>query len=166
VSYGQSTGAASGGDVTYTQHGGWGFTSGGGSTSSFEERYTGLAVLLAPPAEPTYESPWGCGSIGLALLCVVDLVGILFITASGGGAGLNLLLVNGGFWGAVLVAVVWTRLSQTAERQSTIPERHAKWTKAMLRWDASYYCHKDGVVFVPGQAGTVPAPEFPAIMAT
>ncbi len=166
ASFAHGTGNTHTSSLTYSQRGGWGFEAGGGPTSLYEERYTGLASLLAPPVEPIYRSPWGwisLGWVGFWSLGVLFEFGMLNSTAPFirdsevlSQLGVALFLV---------VSVVFTKLYDSRNRHASVATRHPLWRKLMETWDAAYYCHKDGIVFVPGQRGQVPAPEFPAIMA-
>src|SRR2546430_8278484 len=67
---GHNSGTYSGG--TYYSGGGYSYDAGGYSSSSFG--MSNLAIRLAPPPEPKYQSPWGCLSVSAMIVSVIALL--------------------------------------------------------------------------------------------
>ena len=163
-SYGQGVGHVDTSATTYSSRGGFGWSAGGGTTSMYEERFSGLATLLAPPEEPAYQSPWGLASrlwVGFWALGFVVLPSAVSNSPMGPGALIVdipfLLLCTGGVW--------WWKARTAARRKRSVSAARARWKTLITEWDRSFYCHKDGVVFIPGEPSTIPAPDFPGRMA-
>jgi hypothetical protein len=150
--------------MTYSQHGGFGVSSGGGPSAYTEERYTTLAALLSPPAEPTYQSPWGLFSVvwvGFWTLGLLTLPGI----AAKPDTASWVIPADIAILSLFIGGVVWWKFRTSDTRRRELDELHPRWERLMDRWDRSYYCHRDGVVFVPGDNDAIPAAQFPDVMA-
>ena len=117
---------------------------------------------LALPPAPIYKSPWNCSYIfifGLVLLVVL-------ICAIGISSWLQALLktpndsgVLGTLIGLTLFTLLWLGLAIFifGSRIHIARERRAKvvaWQAVRSRWEHTYYCARDDVVFLPGEQGT------------
>ena len=71
-------------------------------------------------------------------------------------------VINVAFVGALVVPVVRWKQREAGKRRRAYVVEHPRWRSLRKRWEDSYYCHKDGIVFVPEQAGSMTAPEFAA----
>jgi hypothetical protein len=153
--------------VSYSQYGGFGVSSGGGTLTQYEERYTGLATLLAPPGEPRYQTPWGLVSriwVGFWLVGFLVLPDSVRNSAAQGYPQSIVVVFDVLFLLAMIVPVIWRKQREVGRRKRLDAARRRRWESLMTRWDDAFYCHKDGVVFEPGQGLAVPAPEFALAM--
>jgi hypothetical protein len=173
ASVGHSTGTVSSTSLTYSERGGFGVSRAVGPADLYEERYTGVASLLVPPIEPTYENPWGVVSglwVGFWTLVLIALIpaALVVLRSQAPGSqspGVPLwlgLIINVAFLGALVVPVVRWKQREAGKRRGAYAVEHPRWRSLRKRWEDSYYCHKDGIVFVPEQAGSMTAPEFAA----
>jgi len=165
ASFGVSVGNTSTSTVNYSQHGGWGVASGGGPTTHYSERYTGLAALLTPPEEPVYRQPWGRWSILWIGFWAFGFYVLPQAAAKDRNGAAFAFVVDALFLAAMIGGVIWWKLRTASRRKRELGELHPRWERLMEQWDHSYYCHRDGIVFVPGEQGSIPAPEFPTEMA-
>ncbi len=160
ASVSQGVGSASTTSIRYSQRGGIGVASGGGPTEYHETRYTALAAMLAPPDEPQYESPWGWRSrlwVGFWLLAILAVPG--GVSRAPADIAVPVLLVDVASIAILIWIPVWHKRRTAARRREILGERHPRWETLMTRWDRSFYCHKDGIVFLPDEPG-IPAPAF------
>jgi RNA polymerase subunit RPABC4/transcription elongation factor Spt4 len=130
---------------------------------------TDIRRKLALPPAPIYKSPWNCSYIfifGLVLLVVL-------ICAIGISSWLQALLktpndsgVLGTLIGLTLFTLPWLGLAIFifGSRRYIARERRAKvaaWQSVRTRWEQTYYCARDDIVFLPGEQGTYkPASEL------
>ncbi|MEI6289764.1 MAG: hypothetical protein WCP19_04965 [Chloroflexota bacterium] len=116
---------------------------------------TKLSEELAPPAEPLLKQSMGLFSIfGLVAVC-----GILpyFIGTY------NFNLPESIYW--IIFFVLWFGISILIYRYMKKEENKEKleyntvlfpaWERAMETWKSLYFCHRDGVVFIPGKNWSV-----------
>jgi hypothetical protein len=166
VASGQASGTFSGpsGGVVNVD-GKWGAK--GGYTTLSGSTVSNLAALLSPPPAPR---KWPFGFFGTVLtvliwyFVVLPLVGgsIVFLIA----AVVN-LINNGLGWPTALAGVLVCLLSlgvgiliirwyvkKFREARANHPLTRAAWESAIQRWERSYYCNRDDVVFDPDTGRT------------
>jgi hypothetical protein len=117
---------------------------------------------LALPSPPVYHSPWNFPAvfvfvvnICVVLVCVIGLAswvqplvqsptdpGILWQIV-----GLTIFTL---LWLGLAVFIVWSRSWMARERRARV----ADWQRVRSRWEQTYYCTRDDVVFLPGEQGT------------
>ena len=116
-----------------------------------------LAARLSPPAKP--EAKGAC----LRYLLYLPVLWIGIICFAGlvlpGNSDLPLKTLAGVGLVVSILLLVWITLSirnvnrKAKEKQA---QEMARWNKAVARWEQLYYCHRDDVLFVPGQSETIP----------
>ena len=127
-----------------------------GNTVEWSRQQTVLATLLAPPRQPRPVAELAAVVALLLLigflLCVLSQAAIVVEAA-------NLFLVT--LWLVfVSLPVVLLVLLGRAMRTQTADSRRAwlEWQRRRQKWEALYYCHRCGGVFLPGIPMFVPAP--------
>jgi hypothetical protein len=117
---------------------------------------------LALPSPPVYQSPWNFP----AVFAFVLVVGVVFVSIIGlvswlqplekaptdpgllwQFVGLTIFML---LWLGLAVFIVWSRSQLARERRAKV----AAWQSVRSRWAQTYYCTRDDVVFLPGEAGT------------
>lgn len=127
------------------------------------------SILAAPVCEYTYESPWGCFTVGLVLLSTAAFVYFIIslITATPeqlahptvGGIIVYLVII------ALGVAVLITNFYQVKKRKDLAVYARARYDRARPIWDKLYYCYRDDIVFVPGKSNEyAPASEMSKLL--
>ena len=118
----------------------------------------------------TYESPWGCVSVGFIIFAVVAFlyVTIVNIALHAPNAGASSLVVIVLIVIAALIAIYNVREAKTrqtevtrynAELQARNEADQERYDRAEKRYQQLYYCERNDVVFIPGEPETcMPAP--------
>lgn len=115
-----------------------------------------LAARLSPPAKP--EAKGACLRY-LLYLPVLLLGGACFAMLTVAGPSQSGKTMAGVGMLVVILLLVWITLSirninrKAKEKQA---QEMVRWNKAVARWEQLYYCHRDDVLFVPGQSETIP----------
>ena len=115
-----------------------------------------LAARLSPPAKP--EARGACLRY-LLYLPVLLLGGACFAMLTVAGPSQSGKTMAGVGMLVVILLLVWITLSirnvnrKAKEKQA---QEMFRWNKAVSRWEQLYYCHRDDVLFVPGQSETIP----------
>jgi hypothetical protein len=121
----------------------------GGYSTLSGSTISDLAKRLTPPSEPQKYKGLGCG-LG-SLIAIVTFLGL--IAASG--LGFLLFNVVGGFiflfGGFVIYMLVLNALNKKSRKRDEAAYLFEKprWDVAISRWNRSYFCHRDGIVFDP-----------------
>ncbi len=117
---------------------------------------------LALPSAPVYTSPWNfSGVFVFVLVLVVLLAAILGLVSwlplvvqapTDPGllwqfAGLSIFTL---VWLGLALFLVWSRRQMARERRAKV----AAWQSVRSRWEHTYYCARDDVVFLPDEQGT------------
>ena len=126
-----------------------------------------LAAYLAPPTQP--EKKGACfryllvvpaiagsciGPVTIVNLFIpesreaVEPAGLLFITC------VSLIMAIVSMWTLYWIFVITPKTNRTEAKRHEI--EFARWQQAMSRWEQLYYCHRDSVVFIPGNAKHAP----------
>ena len=121
-----------------------------------------------PPA-PVYKSPWNFTVVflfGLVLLivlvCANGIVGWLQLylkTPNDSGLLGNLIAftIFTLLWLGLAIFIFWSRMRIARKRRAEI----TAWQSVRTRWEQTYYCARDDIVFLPGEQGTYkPASEL------
>ena len=124
---------------------------------------------LALPGAPVYKSPWNFTTVfifGIVLLVVlacasgmVSWLQVLLKTPNDSGVLGNFvaLTIFTLLWVALAIFIFWSRRRIARERRAKI----AAWQSVRARWEQTYYCARDDIVFLPGEQGTYkPASEL------
>jgi hypothetical protein len=173
VDEGISSGVFSGstGGYVYGKQGGY-MVGGTTLSGSFQ---TPLSRELSAPEPPTYQSPWGAGSI-IGIVCLVLILiggacvlsgGLLFTlsaaqvargaqpSASVNPAALVLGLAQYLIFPLIaiiaLVLIIRSKAKTSAFRKAAVARNTPLWQQAYRIWDALYFCHRhDGIYLPPG----------------
>lgn len=115
-----------------------------------------LASFLTPPKQP--EKNGACFRYLLIVPCILFLFGgILGVFMAD---TVPQIIVYIAIFLISAYGLYW--IFSTAKKKNRIAQQNlemetARWNKAMGRWQQTYYCHRDDVVFLPGEQGSVPA---------
>ena len=103
---------------------------------------------FAYPPEPTFTRAWGCLSWILFISGLVVEVEIL--------AGARLAPDQGDAWkiaiAAMALPILWS-LTSWALKRPKFEAEHATRAERMDKWNRSYYCTKDDLLFIPTDDG-------------
>lgn len=117
---------------------------------------------LALPSAPVYKSPWNVHAIFIffltLLVVVVSFLGWLtwlpLVVQAHPDPGVLWQFV--GFtiftllWLGLAIFIFWSRRGLGRERRAKV----VAWQSVWSRWEHTYYCGRDDVVFLPGEYGT------------
>jgi hypothetical protein len=119
---------------------------------------TPLSKDLSPPDSPTYQSPWGPGTIiGLAVLFLFACSGLHFVFDASTPNPLSYLIVTILFFLGPAAWIIWAKLKTAPLRKAAYAARYARWQSAHAQWEKLYFCHRDDGVFLPdGRSPLVP----------
>ncbi len=141
VSGGTSTGNYSGSSSSITHAGdttavGVGYSTLHGSTSS------DLAKMLAKPIEPN-KNKYGCGNsllmmVGMLLILILGYAIFASIDEGFGIVAGSLLSIGFG---------VYFLIQEHKYKKEVYPVAIKAYKTALIKWDRSYYCHRDDIVF-------------------
>lgn len=127
-----------------------------GHTVAWSRQQTLLAGQLAPPGRPL--PLIGCAAgiavllLVLSLLCIVSEAASVAAEASGAVVFMMAVFVVFPV-GLLVVLVRGVRTNAPSSQMAWL-----EWQRQMQKWQALYYCHRCGGVFVPGSGDFVPAP--------
>ena len=134
-----------------------------GNTVAWSRQQTMLAGMLAAPRRPL--PLVGCGAgIAVPLLVLTLLCSLSEAATMLAQANVEVFLlctVFALFPVVLLVLLIWGVRASAPDNQRVWLE----WQRQMQKWQALYYCHRCGGVFIPGSGGFVPAPATKAFLA-
>lgn len=145
----------------------------GGHTSSIGlmagVSQTALSQKLSPPSRPVYDSPWGTGTkVSIGILIVMAGMDIIFTATANPPESASQLLSSLFFLLLFLVPLILiiSSKSRTAQRRKAQYDAAIPiYTAAYKKWNELYYCGRNDVVFILGQARTcVPASEMSQLL--
>jgi hypothetical protein len=123
----------------------------GGYTSGSVYTTTALANTLMPPQVPKQRNPSGLYSI-LGVWGFLGFIILLFLAFNVYGTykPLGILYFLGGcFWLTIGILASRKVGPEKIKSLSEFQKQTESWHKANTRWDASYYCYRDDIVFDP-----------------
>jgi len=134
-----------------------------GNTVAWSRHQTVLAGMLAPPRRPL--PLIGCGAgVAVPLLAWTLLCSLSEAATMLAQANMEVFLLCAVF---ALLPVALLVLLIRGVRASTPASQRVwlEWQRQMQKWQALYYCHRCGGVFMPGSGVFVPAPATHAFLA-
>jgi hypothetical protein len=119
-----------------------------GNTVAWSRHQTMLAAMLAPPRRPL--PLVGCGAgIAVPLLVLTLLCSLSEAATMLAQANVEVFLLCAVF--ALLPVVIFVVLIRGVRANATFSQRALlEWQRQMQKWQALYYCHRCGGVFMPG----------------
>jgi hypothetical protein len=134
-----------------------------GNTVAWSRQQTVLSGMLAAPRKPL--PLVGCGAgIAVPLLVLTLLCSLSEAATMLAQANVEVFLLCAVF--ALLPVVLLVLLIQGVRASAPASQRAwLEWQRQMEKWQALYYCHRCGGVFIPGSGVFVPAPATHAFLA-
>ena len=146
VSNGTVGGSFAGAGYQFGEYGGLSLIGGGIHLST--QSMSALGRMLAPPAPPVYQSPWGAGVvIGILILGIAGLSLLGSGSTQGTGAPILGLLCL-----AIIVAIIVSRTRTAARRKREYAESIPYYQRAAQRWDEMYVCLRCDACYTPGSS--------------
>jgi predicted RNA-binding Zn-ribbon protein involved in translation (DUF1610 family) len=112
-----------------------------------------LARSLYAPPRPDKEK--GCGSFFFGGWCsVFAILMIVFFSLGAFANPPNALLIIGGIIGLLLFGIptfLLFRDGHETNRRGELkyPDQISRWEAATIRWNSSYFCKRDNIIFIP-----------------
>jgi hypothetical protein len=111
-----------------------------------------LAIKLALPPEPKYQSPWGCGSmIIVAILIYILIPGIAGIGVAGYTSPAALIIVLPivalEIWG--LTAFINSKSKEAKRRRRQLAQDQVDYHQAEKVYEKSFYCRRCDIKYIP-----------------
>ena len=134
-----------------------------GHSVGWNRQQTVLATLLAPPRRPVHTAGIAAVFAGIFLIVFLSCIESQAVSTVAQ-ASPEVMLVLGGL--AVFAIALGVLLIVGICRSAAYHRREVvAWQRQMGKWQALYYCHRCGVVFIPGIPVPVPAAAAKAFVA-
>ncbi len=124
---------------------------------------------LALPSAPVYTSPWNFRAVFAFVLALVAVLAsvtgwvswLQLVVQAPPDPGLLWqfvgLTIFTLLWLGLAIFIVWSRRQLAREGRAKV----AAWQSVRSRWEHTYYCARDDIIFLPGEQGTYkPASEM------